>query len=246
MRIEKVKKTCYCIIGPKKDTFSNFRVKRINRPTPEYTCYKWKNVYHLIFDNYEEVDELTQKISPGIPATYAKAELLATYVSTRFFEGKPVFHKYIGVSCDAYQVTEDHKVIYEFVAKDEATAVTDVLPEEQTAWDIQKERDINNKLLNTFFKANLDLLCEKYGLELRTDCQGITSINFKSSAALNKFIVNAVNASIIKELNDLGLSAEAEEDIGERIQTCDGYYTDLLINGIQVEEDKLNELTALQ
>ena len=239
MRIEKIKKTCYCIIGPNKDTFSHFRTKRILRPTPEYTCYKWKNAYQLIFDSYDEEENLLKQIRADNCATHASSDLLMVYISNRFCNGLEVFNK--GIKGETYECTTDGEVIYEFIVKDEATIVTDVLPEEQKEWDERKEQDINNQLLNSFFKQNLDLICKKYDLSLNTNSQGKTSICFRDRQAVAHFITKALQDTIVKEINDLGLDATLSGIAADQLQN--GYcYEDLLVDGIKVDKDKLTTL----
>lgn len=106
---------------------------------------------------------------------------------------------------DCFLLTDDHgKLIHStitvFLKKEQ---VLDLTKKDRARIDKREALKTNQKLVKTFALGSIGEVLAKYGMEIR-----FNSVKFRDSTTLKKFVIQALEQTVVKELNELGLDVK--------------------------------------
>lgn len=204
MKVTKVKKTWWVLSKYRgmvdgKAEYSKYLSITKTRPVRDA-----EDLLYFLSDGYEvtltEEDILND---PRLNIPFLKPATVASVVHDMYFPNAE--ECFINSDEDYYLLTDDHgKLIH--------STITVFLKREQRFDLTKKDRDridkrealkTNQKLVKTFALGSIEEVLAKYGMEIR-----FNSVRFKDSNTLKKFVIQALEQTIVKELNDLGLDVK--------------------------------------
>lgn len=204
MKITKVKKTWWVLSKYKGMSGGEAEYSKYLSITKTRPVRDAEDLLYFLSDGYEvtltEEDILND---PRLNIPFLKPATVASVVRDMYFPN--VEECLINSDEDYYLLTDDHgKLIHStitvFLKKEQ---IFDLTKKDRARIDKREALKTNQKLVKTFALGSIEEVLTKYGMEIR-----FNSVRFKDSNALKKFVIQALEQTIVKELNDLGLDVK--------------------------------------
>jgi len=196
------------------------RATRPVRKSSDYIIKYWKTYYQLILQNHEDVTNFRKGILPDadeMRGVWTDDDQTLKYISDTYFEGKKI--RQIGHGFGIYPSDCDgsswrcDQITIALLVDDEAETVTKPTPTEKKLWAAQKERTDNNKLVKSFFGANLIDLAKKYHMNLSEYSDATVGLDFNCQSDIVEFFKTAVKELIITKIKEQGLECNMDENV---------------------------------
>lgn len=210
--IKTINKKIYCITGPTKENYTNTRITRIQLPSPEYKEWVWNKLYEIDISDDAVWNELKANCKADKWGWLKVKDILA-YLSKTYFNNKQIELRVDGNNrfqeeiCQGFHTDKAFRV---FVIE-EKQKVTKITDEEKEKWAIDKEREINKKLIKTFFEPTIQAIGKEYGLKLGYYDDNNVQL-YLNSKLIPNILIKLLKENVINKLNEYGLIADLDED----------------------------------
>lgn len=204
MQITKVKKTWWVLSKYKGMSGGEVEYSKYLSITKTRPVRDAEDLLYFLSDAYEvtltEEDILND---PRLNMPFLKPATVASVVRDTYFPN--VEECLINSDEDYYLLTDDHsKLIHStitvFLKKEQ---IFDLTKKDRARIEKREALKTNQKLVKTFALGSIGEVLAKYGMEIR-----FNSVKFRDATTLKKFVIQALEQTVVKELNELGLDVK--------------------------------------